>query len=137
MVYLIYGSPCSGKSTYIKEHMQRGDVVCDVDDIYASISGQDPHSANFHIYNIAIEMWNNLTKIVHDRKGKWNDVYVTSIANTKEKLKEDMERVNADKCIFMNTPIDVCLERANNRPPYFKWIIADWFETKDEVIDLG
>lgn len=127
MVYLIVGSPCSGKSTYIKEHMKRGDLVCDVDYIYAAISGQDAHDAELYTHEVACELHRHLLDIIRDRKGGWKDAYVTSIANTDEKLKEMKERINADEVIIMDTPYEVCIERAKERPPYFVWLIQEWF----------
>ena len=32
-VYIIYGSPLSGKTTYVKEHAQKGDLIIDIDNI--------------------------------------------------------------------------------------------------------
>lgn len=130
MVYLIYGSPCSGKSTYIKEHIQRGDLVCDVDLIYEAISGQDPHDADLYVHEVALQLKSSLFDIIRKREGGWNNAYVVSIANTKEKLQEAKDQINADECIFIDTPYEVCMERAKKRPFYFQWIIKEWFETR-------
>lgn len=131
MIYLIYGPPCSGKSTYIKEHMKRGDLVCDVDLIYQAISGQNPHDADLYAHEVALQLKDELLDIIRDRKGGWNTAYVVSIANTKEKLQTEKERIKADECIFIDTPYEVCMERAKERPFYFQWIIQEWFETGD------
>ena len=130
MTYLIYGSPCSGKSTYIKEHLKRGDLICDVDLIYGAISGQIPHDAELYTHEIACQLDQSLKNIIRDREGNWKNAYVVSLANTPEKLQADKERVNADECIFIDTPYEVCLERAKDRPPYFVWLIQEWFETR-------
>ena len=141
MVTLVFGSPCSGKSHYIKEHMADGDVVCDVDLIYSAISGKSPHDADLYVHEMALKIYGSLLDMVRNREGGWKNAYVVSIANTSEKLKEDMERVNADECIFIDTPYDVCMERANERPFYFKYLIQEWFELQDfngnEVINSG
>lgn len=133
MVYLIYGSPCSGKSTYIAEHMKDGDIVCDVDLIYSAISNHDAHDADLYVHEVALQLKSTLLDIIRDRKGNWNDAYVVSIANTPEKVKTDMERINTDECIFIDTPYEVCMERAKERPFYFQWIIQEWFETRGEI----
>ena len=133
MTYLIYGSPCSGKSHYIKEHMTDGDLVCDVDLIYGAISNHDPHDADLYVHEVALMLRQNLLDIIRDRKGNWKNAYVVSLANTPEKLKADMERVNADEAIFIDTPYEVCMERAKERPFYFQWIIQEWFQTYEEV----
>lgn len=135
MVYLIVGSPCSGKSHYIKEHMTDGDIVCDVDLIYGAISNHDPHNADLYVHEVALLLRQQLLDIIRDRKGGWKDAYVTSIADTPEKLKADMERINADECIFIDTPIEVCMERAKERPFYFQWIIQEWFSNHREAVN--
>ena len=131
MVYLIYGSPCSGKSTYIKEHMKRGDLICDVDYIYGAISNDDPHNAELYLHEVACKLNGTLKDIIRKRDGGWGNAYVVSIANTKEKLKAEMKRINADEAIFIDTPYEVCMERAKERPFYFQFLIQEWFETKD------
>lgn len=131
MVYLIYGSPCSGKTTYIKEHMKRGDLICDVDYIYGAISNDDPHNAELYLHEVACKLNGTLKDIIRKRDGGWGNAYVVSIANTKEKLKTEKERIKADECIFIDTPYEVCMERAKERPFYFQWIIQEWFETRD------
>lgn len=133
MVYLIYGSPCSGKSTYINEHMKRSDLVCDVDLIYHAISGQNPHDADLYVHETALMMKENLLDIIRDREGGWRDAYVVSIANTREKLVEAMERIKADECVFIDTPYEICMERAKERPSYFPLIIDEWFAMNDLI----
>ena len=73
-----------------------------------------------------------LLDIIKERKGTWKDAYVVSIANTKEKIERDMERINADADIFIDTPFEVCMERAKNRPFEFQWMIQEWFLEKKE-----
>ena len=131
MVYLIYGSPCSGKSTFIKDRLKRGDLVCDVDLIYQAISGQNPHDADLYVHEMALRLKDDLLDAIRDREGGWNNAYVVSTVNTKDKLKAEKERINADECIFLDTPYDVCMERAKDRPSCFKWLIQEWFETGD------
>lgn len=135
MTYIIYGSPCSGKSHYIKEHMTDGDLVCDVDLIYGAISNHDPHNADLYVHEVALLLRQQLLDIIRDRKGGWKDAYVTSIADTPEKLKADMERVNADKAVIIDTPYEVCMERAKERPHYFKFLISEWFSNYREAVN--
>lgn len=131
MIYLVYGSPCSGKSTYIKEHIQSGDIVCDVDRLYSAISFNEEHQTELYAQEVASMLYANLLDIVRERKGNWKNAFVVSLANTKEKLKAEMERINADECIFIDTPYEVCMERAKERPFYFQFLIQEWFETRD------
>ena len=131
MVYLIYGSPCSGKSTYIKEHMQNGEIVCDMDRLYSAISMDEEHKTDLYAQEVADELHKALCDIIRNRKGDWKNAYVVSIANTREKLDEVKRQVNADKVIFIDTPYETCMERAKERPFYFQFLIQEWFEMKD------
>lgn len=137
MVYLVYGSPCSGKTTYVKEHMQTGDIVCDVDRLYEAISFNEGHQTELFAQEVASELFKKLVDIIRDRKGKWKNAYVTSLANTPEKVEEMRKRINADVGIFVDEPFEVCMERAKERPFYFQFLIEEWFATKTIGGDNG
>lgn len=130
MVYLVYGSPCSGKSTYVKEHFKHGDIVCELDKLYAALCFNEEHKEELYAQEVAKELQKSLLDIIRNRKGRWKNAYVVSLANTPEKLKSAMDRVNADKAIYIDTPYEVCIERSKNRPFYFEFLIQEWFETK-------
>ena len=106
-------------------------MLCDVDLIYGAITNSDTHDAELYTHEVACELNSLLKDIIRDRKGNWKNAYVVSIANTKEKLQAEKERINADECIFIDTPYEVCIDRAKERPFYFQWIIQEWFETRD------
>lgn len=131
MVYLVYGSPCSGKTTYIKDHKKNGDIVCDVDTLYSAISFNEEHQSELYAQEVASMLYKELIKIIRDRQGNWKNAYVVSLANTEEQVQRAKGQINADECIFIDTPYEVCMERAKERPFYFQWIIQEWFETRD------
>lgn len=41
MIHVIHGAPCSGKSTYIREHAKAGDLIVDLDEITKAIGVPD------------------------------------------------------------------------------------------------
>lgn len=131
MVYLVCGSPCSGKSTYVKEHFNAGDIVCDVDRLYSALCYNEEHQSELYAQETASALYDNLLDMIRDRVGHWKNAYVISLANTDEKISQMKERVHADEVIMLDTPFEVCIERAKERPFYFQWIIEDWFSTKE------
>ena len=131
MVYLIYGSPCSGKSTYIKDHFENGDVVCDVDRLYSALCFNEEHQTELYAQMVAKELYRHLLEMIRKREGHWKNAYVVSLANTKEKLSKVMEQVNADEAIYIDTPYEECIRRAKERPFYFQFLIDEWFATRD------
>lgn len=44
---VVCGPPCSGKSTYVKEHFVPGDLLCDLDLLWSAVSGEPDHSGNW------------------------------------------------------------------------------------------
>lgn len=75
-VYLVYGSPLSGKTTWVKSVMEPGDLVMDMENIWECVSGcgryvkPDRLKANvFAIRDLLLEQ-------VKTRTGKWNNAYV-------------------------------------------------------------
>ena len=43
LVTVVCGPPLSGKTTYVKQNARRGDLIVDVDWLYAALSGQELH----------------------------------------------------------------------------------------------
>lgn len=112
--------------------MRTGDIVCDVDRLYSAISFNAEHHSELYALGVASRLQEALLDIIRDRQGDWRNAYVISLANTREKLREAMERVNADEAVFIDTPFETCMERAREkRPFYFPLIISEWFETGD------
>lgn len=115
--------------------MKDGDLVCDVDDIYSAISGNDPHEADLYVHEVALELRQHLLDIIRDRKGGWNNAFVPSIANTKEKIRAEADRIKADDIIILDTPYEVCMARAKERPYEFRFLIDEWFETRGDELE--
>lgn len=130
MVCIVCGSPCSGKSTYVKEHFKTGDIVCDVDRLFSALCYNEEHHSELYAHEMATIMYEDLLDIIRDRKGHWKNAYVISLANTEDKISQLKERVKADEVVILDTTMEVCLERAKERPFYFQWIIEDWFSKR-------
>lgn len=130
MVYLIIGSPSSGKSTYIRRHAKDGDIICDPDLIYEAIGGTDPWDPDLWVHETALRLADQLRDIIRERSGGWKDAYVVTIANTAEGIQRDAERIRADIKLFIDTPMGECLRRAKDRPLPYKMLIREWHETR-------
>ena len=40
-VYIVYGSPCSGKTTFVRESAGENDIILDMDNIYECITANE------------------------------------------------------------------------------------------------
>ena len=75
-VYLVYGSPLSGKSTYVKERAGIHDLIIDIDKIYACISNNPPYVKSGRLYDNMRTVYDALLGDVKHKNGKWVNVFI-------------------------------------------------------------
>lgn len=56
MITVVTGPPCSGKSTYVRNHAKPGDIVIDFDTLAQSIGSPVPHDHSPAVRNVVIRM---------------------------------------------------------------------------------
>ena len=69
-VFLICGSPASGKTTYVAEHKGECDLVVDLDYICAALAGEagNVHTDRKPVLSVALEVRELLYQIIAERK---------------------------------------------------------------------
>lgn len=75
-VYLVYGAPCSGKSTWVNQIAERGDLIMDLDAIYCAISGCAMHDHPNNLNKTAYAVRDTILEQVRMRAGAWHDAYI-------------------------------------------------------------
>lgn len=131
-VYLIYGPPLSGKSTYVKEVMNEGDLIVDVDSIWECVSGLDRYMKPKRLIGTVLGVRDKLIEDIKFRRGRWNNAYVIGgypMISERERL----TRVLGAREIFIDTSVHECLERAEQikdkrRNLDYQRFILDWKE---------
>ena len=127
-VTIIYGAPCSGKTTYVSEHATMNDIIIDMDNIYQMISTNDRYIKPKRLSSTVFAIRDQLYDIVRYRRGTWTNAFiVTGGARSGERTRLK-ERVNADEFIFIDTDKDTCLIRAKEKPKEWIKYIDQWFE---------
>lgn len=133
--HIVYGSPCSGKTTWVRENATENDLIIDLDSIWEMISVNARYTKPDALRSVAFDMRDKLYDIVKYRSGKWINAYVIVGCAMKGERERLIKRVNADDLIFIDTEKDVCIERAKNRidmteDQKLQWIsyINKWFE---------
>lgn len=131
-VWLVYGAPCSGKTTYVKESMLFGDLVIDIDAIYKAISGQRMHVKPQRLTDIAFSVRNVLWDAVRMHRGYWRNAYIIG-GYPMQSERERLCRELGAREIFIDTPQAECITRLQAKPDgrkqekYLQYI-SDWFE---------
>lgn len=122
-IYIVYGSPCSGKTTFVNGSALKDDLIVDINRIYECIN----NSRSNRLYANVMQVYNQLIDMVKTRNGKWINAWIVRGFP----LKMDRERL-ADmlgaELILIDTPQEVCQGRALLRGGEdYKKFVDDWF----------
>lgn len=137
-VVVVYGSPCSGKSTWVHETASINDLIVDLDSIWECISIADRYEKPPRLKGVVFQLRDALYDIIKHRSGKWQDAYII----TGGAMRGDRERlaqlVGATDFVFIDATKQECIERCMNRgmddEQCNAWCgyIEDWFEKYQE-----
>ena len=135
-VYIVYGAPCSGKSSFVAEVADKCDIILDIDRLWSAIKAdkcndEKPNELKQNVFALRDAM----IDMIKVRRGRWHNAYIVGgypLQGERERL---AEIVGADKIIFIDTPKDVCLMRAESKNPEMKNFIELWFERYTRPIE--
>jgi adenylate kinase family enzyme len=133
-VYIIYGPPMSGKTTLAKDRMQRGDIVVDIDKLYAAVSMLSEYDKPDNLFSNVRGMHNLLIDNIKTRFGKWNNAFIVGGYADKYKREKLANDLGAE-LIFCDIDKKECMERLNNdearkyRHDEWSTYINKWFDS--------
>ena len=129
-VYVVYGSPLSGKSTYVAEAMSEGDLIIDIDNIWQCVSGCDRYVKPPRLNSIVFSVRDKLLESVKFRQGKWLNAYVIGGYPFKAERDRLVDNLGARE-IYIDTSKDECFKRlyASEDRDVKSWerYIEDWW----------
>ena len=109
-VFIVYGSPLAGKSTYVRENMEYGDLVVDMDQIYRAVSYQDlydhPDSLKLSVFGVRDYLYDQIRM----RNGSWGTAWIIAGLPRKDERERLAARLGAS-CILIEATKEECLER--------------------------
>lgn len=131
-VYIVFGAPCSGKTSFVEENAGGNDIILEIDRLYQGITKSGVHELPQAVKSNVFKLRDSMLDMIATRYGAWENAYIIGgypLLNERERL---ADRVNADKIIYVDTPKDVCLLRLEADPngrDRDKWrgYIDDWF----------
>lgn len=136
-VYLVYGSPLSGKTSFVQRAKGNSDLVIDIDLIWQAITGGERYKKPpalkqnmFGVYNCLIDM----VRTRYPRTG-WERAWIITGGAVKP-MREKLLRDLGAEPIFIDTPKEECLRRLANdterdRDEWSKYI-EQWFKDYSE-----
>lgn len=136
-VYYVYGAPCSGKSTYVRDNMQSGDLVFDIDKIWEALSGQPEYIKPATLKDVVFNVRNAVYDSIKTRTGLWQNAYVIEGGALLGDRIRRLETLGAEP-IYIDTSKDECINRLlsdkNRATVQDQWIdyINKWFNDYQE-----
>jgi len=126
-IYIVYGSPCAGKSTYVDSVALKDDLIIDIDRIYKALNNDRSN----RLYDNVMQVYRSLIDMVQTRNGRWVNAFIVRTFP----LKGERERLAASlgaELVHIDTPQSVCIERALNRAEGYDKIVADFWHKFQE-----
>lgn len=129
-VFIIYGSPCSGKTTMVNQLKLRGDIIVDMDRLYAAISGCRMYDKPDNIKTVVFAVRDAMLDAIKTRHGQWVNAYVVGGYPHKAQ-REALARKLGAQLIYCEATKEECMARAEERGVFaseWKKYIDRWFE---------
>ena len=109
-VFIVYGSPLSGKSSFVSEVAQPGDLIIDIDNLWQAVSNQPRYIKPNRLKSVVFAVRDNLLESVKYRRGKWLNAYVIGgypLAGERERLADQL----GARLIYIESTMDECINR--------------------------
>lgn len=132
-IYLVYGSPLSGKTTYVNSVMNEGDLIVDIDSIWQCVSGCERYVKPAKLNAVVFGIRDSLLDMIKHRVGKWDNAYIVGgypLISERERLC----KLLGAKEIYIESTRDECIERLKNLKEdgrdkkRWEGYIDDWWE---------
>ncbi|MFD2442923.1 hypothetical protein ACFSO7_02885 [Bacillus sp. CGMCC 1.16607] len=136
-VFIVYGPPLSGKTTFVNENINRGDIVIDMDQLYSAVSMLPFFDKPDNLFQNVMGIHNHLIDNIKTRFGKWHNAWVIGGYADKYKRNKLANDLGAE-LIFCNISKEECLRRLSvdderkYRIDEWQRYIEKWFETYTE-----
>lgn len=131
-VFLIYGPPFAGKSTYVLQHMQRGDLVVDVNTLFHAISLLPEYDKPSELLSNTLALRDLLLDNIKTRYGKWRSAWIIGTYPDKYQ-REKVANDTGATIIYCEATKEECLQRLHadterwNRRDEWEGYIDKWF----------
>lgn len=114
-VFLVYGSPCSGKSTFVRDVSCMGDLILDIDLIWQNITGGLLYVKPPCLNAVAFGIRDYMMDCIRTRRGKWQNAYIVGgypLVSERERLCRQL----GAREIYVDATKTECLKRLELDP---------------------
>ena len=112
-IMIVCGSPGSGKTTYAKKHMRRGELIVDLDWLWQALTGLKYYEKPEGLLPYVLAAREGVLKQL-ESPGECKRAWVIISAPKAEQREELARRFRNSKVIVLDVPIGECLSRIAN-----------------------
>ena len=133
-VYVVYGPPLAGKKSFVREQLKRGDIVIDMDALYAAVSMLPSYDKPDSLLTNVRHIHNQLVDNIKTRYGKWHNAWIIGGYADKYKRERICDDLGAE-LIYCKASQEECLSRLEEdedrkyRKDEWQEYIHKWFDT--------
>lgn len=133
-VYIVYGPPMAGKTSYVLENKNREDIIIDMDRLFEAVSMLDRYDKPDCLLPNVLGIRDKLIQDIKFRYGKFNNAWI--IGGYADKYQRDfLQRELGAKLILINPGKEIILQRLNSCNDFradkkAKWneYINNWYD---------
>lgn len=132
-VYLVWGAPCSGKSSFAMQNKGRNDLVVDIDLLWQAITGGSKYDKPDALKTQAFMLRDCLLDSIKTRAGKWSAAYYVTTEPRKAARDRLCARLGAEPIYIPCTRVEA-LDRLANDPERAEYV-PQWSEYINKFFD--
>lgn len=128
-VYIVHGSPCAGKTTWVQQNAGHNAIVLDIDRLWSAI--RSPSCGSYEKPNVLKQnifgLRDTMIEQIKVRLGKWSQAFVIGgypMLSERERLADML----GAELIHIDTDRQTCESRAAERPREWLAYIAQYWE---------
>ena len=127
-VFLVYGPPLSGKTSWVMDNKLEGDLIVDINNIWQMVSG-DIGIKNPRLKSVVFRIRDEELDAVRYHLGKWRNAYIVGGYSSSVERERIINETGA-RPVYIDTSRAECEQRAdrNDNREELRRYIADWFD---------
>lgn len=123
-IYVVWGSPCAGKTKYVMDSAGDNDLIVDMDRLYTAMS-TDAHRGS--IKGNVLSIYRSLVDQIRTRNGRWRCAWVVRTLPLNIDRERIIKELGGGELVHIDTPEEECMEEAQKRGgDWVKWTEEYW-----------
>lgn len=129
-IFIVYGPPLAGKTTWVQENKGQNDLVLDIDSLWQAVTGGQRYVKPAKLRAVVFRLRDSILDMIKFRFGKWSNAYIIggyAAAGERERLAKEL----GARLVYIEATEEQCLARLENsdrNPEEWCNYIFEWFD---------